>query len=59
MTHRQLILIDDIPILPALNVCLTFRNTMLTENGKIMITYTPFSGEEHDRSFLLRSVNNF
>ena len=35
------------------------RNTMLTENGKIMVTCTPFSGEEHDRSLLLRSVNNF
>ena len=59
MTHRQLILIHDIPGLPALNVRLTFTNTMLTENGKIMITYTPFSGEEHDRSLLLRTVNNF
>ena len=46
--HRQLILIDDIPGWPAINVCGTFRNTMLTEIGKIMIT--PFPGVEHDRS---------
>lgn len=59
MTHLQLISFDDIPGLPAISVCRTFRNTMLTENGNIMITCTPFSGEEHDRSLLLWSVNDF
>ena len=49
----MVILIDVIPGLPALNVFLTFRNTMLTENGEIMIACAPFSGEEHDRSLLL------
>ena len=46
--HRQLILIVDIPGWPAINVCHTFRNTMLMEIRKIMIT--AISGEEHDWS---------
>ena len=34
-----------------INVCHTFRNMMLKEIRKIMIT--PFSGEKHDHSLLL------
>ena len=41
----QLILTDDIPGWPTINVCRTFKNTMLTEIGKFMIT--PFSGEKN------------
>lgn len=57
MTHRQLILIDDVPGWPAISSCRTFENTMLTEIWNMIITL--FSGEEKDRSLLLRSVNDF
>ena len=60
MMHGQLILIDDIPGCPAINVCDIYiqkGNTMLTEIGKIMIT--PFSYKDHDHSLLLWSVNDF
>ena len=51
------ILIGDIPGWPAVNVCCTFKNAMRTKIGKVMIT--PFSGEKHDHSLLLWSVNDF
>ena len=35
MSHRQVILIDDIPGWPAVNVCCSFKNTMLTKIGKV------------------------
>ena len=57
MSHHQVILIYDIPGWPAVNVCCTFKNAMLTEIGKVIIT--PFSGEKHDHSLLLWLVNDF
>ena len=56
MMHHQLILMDEIPGWPTINVFRTFTNTMLPEIRKII---TPLSDKELDRSLLLWSVNDF